>query len=69
MILGDLVEGDYVRTADFFEFTNNHVQVQHSILWTTENVMPVKVHLRVLVSNFVAIIFHSGNMFEFKFDG
>ena len=53
MILGELVEGDDVRTADFFEFTNNHVQVKLSVLWITENV--VRVHLRVLVANFVAI--------------
>ena len=38
MILGQLVEGDNVRTADVFEFTNNHVQVKDSIFWITENV-------------------------------
>jgi hypothetical protein len=48
MILGQLMEGDDVRTADFFEFINNHVQVKDSIFWIVEN-------LRVLVANFVAV--------------
>jgi hypothetical protein len=50
VILGQLVEGDDVRT-DFFEFANNHVQDKSSIFWITGNI--IKVLLRVLFANFV----------------
>ena len=53
MILGQLVESDDVRTADLLESTNNHLQVKGDVFWITENVM--RVHLRILVANFVAI--------------
>jgi hypothetical protein len=38
---GPVGGGQDARTADFFEFTNNYVQVVHRIFWITENDMKV----------------------------